>query len=143
MKMQKMKVSLYTIHKDDLVDKGLIIAYNISINAKKGRSSLPVPVREKAVGASLSGAGGEGRPGAASLNHPYRRGRRPRRPAPAISKQAGNSRYRVKSVMLLAWNSGGTAVFHRPETSLFRGVFSCPGKGASFAGIQSKIFPVP
>ncbi len=39
----------------------------IGAYARKGRSSLPAPVREKAVGASLSGAGGEGRPGAAGL----------------------------------------------------------------------------
>jgi hypothetical protein len=38
------------------------------VYARKGRSSLPTPVREKAVGASLSGVGGEGRPGAACLN---------------------------------------------------------------------------
>jgi len=68
MKLQKMKATSCRMHKQDIVDKGFKIAYNICINAKKGRSSLPTPVREQAVGVSLCGVGGEGRPGAALLN---------------------------------------------------------------------------
>ena len=62
-----MKGSLWYLHKTAGVDNDLKNAYNSYIIAKKGRSSLPIPVRDKAVGASLCGVGGEGRPGAACL----------------------------------------------------------------------------
>lgn len=102
-----MKGSLWTLHKNPGVDNPFKNAYNRFINAKKGRSSLPTPVREQAVGASLCGVGGEGRPGAALLNE---------------SKRAGNSRYRVTSVTLLR----GIQVVPRyciALKRLFRGVF--------------------
>ena len=78
--------------------------------AKKGRSSLPADVREKAVGASLSDAGGEGRPGAACLNGVGRPG------SPVTETRV--SRICVE----FRWYRG----FDRPETVRFGAIFCAP-----------------
>ena len=78
--------------------------------AKKGRSSLPADVREKAVGASLSNAGDEGRPGAACLNGVGRPG------SPVTETRV--SRVCVE----FRWYRG----FDRPETVRFGAIFCAP-----------------
>ena len=84
--------------------------------AKKGRSSLPADVREKAVGASLSDAGDEGRPGAAGLNGVGRPG------SPVTETRVS------RACVEFRWYRG----FDRPETVRFGAIFLRPGNLSYF-----------